>query len=118
MILGVGGFFFWVKFMVKGPDAVVSAELTDIRTGKIDAAYDLLTTSYKSQISRETFETMINSHPVIKANKDFTFNEKHIDNDSAHYAGTVTSDKGDKEQVTVDFQKEGGEWKISSLELW
>ncbi|HWX23557.1 MAG TPA: hypothetical protein VN083_00880, partial [Vicinamibacteria bacterium] len=116
VIAAIGYGFF--QFVQKGAVDAATGEFTEIREGKIDAAYDRLSSSYKARLSREDFETLLNHHPAIRSNKDVAFSEKIIVNDNAHLAGTVTSSTGETEKITIELQKEGGAWKIASFELW
>jgi hypothetical protein len=118
ILLLAAAVFGYLRFAQQGAVDAVQGEFTEIREGKIDKAYDRLSSSYKARMTRGDFETLLNQHPVIRSNKEVKFPETQIVNDTAHLAGTVTSATGDTEKITVDLQKEGGAWKIASLELW
>jgi hypothetical protein len=117
MIAGAIGFFV-LRFAMKGPEDVVKTEIKDIKDGKIDAAYDLLTDDFKSRMPRDQFETFLNEHPGLKAEKSIDVNQNQIFNDTASVSGQVTSDTGGKEEFKAELRKDGSTWKITLFEVW
>jgi len=117
IILGVIGYF-GARYWIQGPQDTVKSALGEIRDGKVDKAYDRLSEIYKSRLSREQFESELNSHPGLKGYKSIEFTQVEVLNDVAQLRGLVTSDSGSKEEVRVELHKTGSSWEITLLEIW
>jgi hypothetical protein len=111
--LSVGGIY----FMTKGAADAVKADLEEIRGGRLDHAYEGLSSSYRSQLSRRDFEQLVARHPGLHDNADSTFLKRSVDNDTATVTGILTPHSGRPEPVTFKLVKEGGAWKISAIEF-
>jgi hypothetical protein len=101
--------------LTQGAAHAAHAELTLIRQGDLDSAYDGLSTSYKGELSREEFTRLVEEHPVLRDNRDATFFSRSFENDQAVLRGVVTSMSGQSEHIRVELVKEGGEWKVSDI---
>jgi FHA domain len=111
VVLVVGG-----VFLASGePVKAVRAQLTDIKAGRMDAAYNELSESYRAQLSREDFDGLVAQHPALKENGDSTFFSRSVSGDTAKLAGYLVSESGGREAVTYELVKEGGAWKISRI---
>jgi hypothetical protein len=101
--------------LTQGAAHAAHSELTLIRQGDLDSAYDALSTSYRREMSREAFTRLVEEHPVLRDNRDATFFSRSFENDRAILAGVVTSMSGQSEHLRVELVKEGGEWKVSDI---
>jgi hypothetical protein len=110
-----GGGMFGLFTALEGPKKVINAQLQEIKAGKGDAAYAHLSESYRARLSREDFDALVAAHPAMRDNKESTFSIQNIQNESAHYEGSLTATSGEKEGVTYELTKENGEWKITSI---
>jgi FHA domain/Domain of unknown function (DUF4864) len=108
----VGGGVF---VLTQGAARAVHSELALVRQGDLEAAYDALSTGYKSEMSREEFVQLVGQHPALQSNKDATFYSRSVHNDRAVLAGVVVSSSGESEHVRFELVKEGGEWKVSAI---
>jgi pSer/pThr/pTyr-binding forkhead associated (FHA) protein len=106
-----------IYFATKGPVEAIDKQLTEIKSGQIDAAYARLSQSYQAVVSRSDFERMIAAHATLRDNASSSFMSRSVKNNTAHLAGTLTSTANDKESVTYDLVKEDDAWKIMSIQF-
>jgi len=66
---------------------------------------------------RPAFEAFVSRHPGLRENADSTFWNRSVKNDTATLSGMLTSASGTRERVTYELVKEGGAWKISSIDV-
>jgi hypothetical protein len=108
-VLGGGAFF-----MTKGAADAAHAWLAEVRQGQLDAAYNEgLSSTYRSQLTREDFETLAGR---LRQGKDATFWQRSIDNDRAVLKGILSTESG-RRPITLKLVKEGGAWKIDEVDL-
>jgi hypothetical protein len=116
MTLLGGGCFAALYFGTAAPVAAARAEISAVKAGDIDAAYALLSSEYRQQVSRGSFEAFVTKHPGLRENTDSTFMSRSVQNDTAKLAGVLTH-SGGAEPVIFELVKENGSWKISSLRV-
>jgi len=97
--------------------AVTRHQLAALKGGDIDGAYARLSGSAQARMSRSAFEAFVARHPGLRENKDSTFWSRSVKNDTATLSGLLTSASGTRERVTYELVKEGGQWKISSIDV-
>ncbi len=112
-----GGLYFMTKSAVDG----VQAPLAALRSGSVDEAYGHMSSEYQARVSREDFAALLEAHPSLKDNADANFwppnGSVQVVNDRARLTGTLTSRSGVSEKVSFELVKEGGSWKISTLDV-
>lgn len=106
-----------VYVTTQAPVEAIRAQLGELREGNAAAAYARLSQSYQSQMSEEQFELFVAQHPAIRKNADSSFWHRSVKNDEAEISGVLTAQSGETESVRYHLVKEGGEWKISSIEV-
>ncbi len=106
-----GGVFFFTQGAAQG----VEDHLAALRSGDRDAAYAMLSESYRTRLTREDFEQMLSEHPSLGANQSSSFSNRSVDNDTARLSGTLTSQSGGVEPIVFELVKEGGTWRISEI---
>lgn len=93
--------------------------LSDIRDGKLDAAYGVTSPGYKQRVSRQAFEAFIKEHASLKQ-------QLELDPDPADIIPAADPDKGTykfqvkrsgKPEFLLRFVKENGVWTIDGLDL-
>jgi hypothetical protein len=104
-----------IYFMSKGPVEAVRAQLTELKGGQVDAAYERLSQSYQSVLSREDFERLVAAHPSLRDNADSTFTSRNVQMGTAQISGKLTAASGEEEKVTYALVKESEAWKISGI---
>lgn len=112
----IGGSLF---LMTKGAVEAVQGELRLIKAGNVEAAYEGLAESYRSEMSRKQFERLIASHPGLKDNAQALFwppvGSVKVENDVGHLTGVLVSGSGQRETATFDLRKENGAWRITGI---
>ena len=104
--------------MTSGAATAAHTTLRQIKSGDLDGAYAGLASSYRAEMSREEFETLVERHPGLKNNLDATFWNRSVTNDRGTLKGVLTPDGGGApEQVTIELRKEDGAWKISGIQF-
>jgi hypothetical protein len=101
----------------RGPVDAVRGQLREVKAGQTEAAYARLSTSYREVVSREAFAGFVLRHPALKDNADSTFLSRSIQNDRAELEGFLTGSGGEREQVRYRLEKEGGDWKVTAMEV-
>ncbi|PYQ02342.1 MAG: hypothetical protein DMF83_23830 [Acidobacteria bacterium] len=110
----IGGAAFW---MTGDAVAAVRSQLRELKGGDIDGAYARLSGSAQARMSRPAFEAFVGRHPGLRENTDSTFWSRSVKNDTATLSGLLTSASGTRERVTYELVKEGGAWKVSSIDV-
>jgi hypothetical protein len=110
----IGGAAFW---MTGDAVAAVRSQLHELKGGDIDGAYARLSSSAQARMSRPAFEAFVARHPGLRENTDSTFWSRSVKNDTATLSGLLTSASGTRERVTYELVKEGGAWKVSSIDV-
>jgi hypothetical protein len=99
----------------------VSAQLTDLRKGRIDEAFGRLSQEYQARLSRADFERAIAAHPALKENAEGLFwppaGSVHVVNEGGRVSGTLVSASGQRENAVFDVVKESGQWRIAAIEV-
>ncbi len=93
---------------------IASEFYKDVSNKNIDAAYLLLVQG--DSTSKETFKKFIESHPKYYEIVSTSFSGRSIEGNKAILKGSATLTDGSKLQITVEEEKIGGSWKITSLE--
>jgi hypothetical protein len=110
----IGGAAFW---MTGDAVAAVRSQLRELKGGDIDGAYARLSGSAQARMSRPAFEAFVGRHPGLRENTDSTFWSRSVKNDTATLSGLLTSASGTRERVTYELVKDGGAWKVSSIDV-
>jgi len=106
-----GGVFYFTQGAAQG----VEDHLEALRSGEHDAAYEMLSESYRARLTPEDFARMLIEHPSLAANQSSSFSSRSVDNDTARLSGTLTSETGGVEPVVFELVKELGAWHISDI---
>ncbi len=105
-------------FMTAGAAQAAHATLRQIKSGDLDGAYAGLASSYRAEMSREEFESLVERHPGLKDNMDATFWNRSVTNDRGTLKGVLTpAGGGAPERVTIELRRENGTWKVSGIQF-
>lgn len=115
VLLGIGLFAGSLWFATKGAADAVTAHITQVKEGQVEAAYRATSQTFQSQVSLEEFQAIVDAHPSLRNNKDATFPSRSVHNDTGTLRGVLTSTAGGVEGVTFELVKEGSEWKVSRV---
>jgi hypothetical protein len=115
-LVGVGAVLGPTYWKSRAVVDAVRAQLKEIREGDLDAAYALNDARYRAAHPPEAFANFVARHPGLKSNIDAAFSSRTVEGSSARLAGTLSHASG-SEVAAYELVQEGGEWKISALEV-
>jgi hypothetical protein len=93
-----------------------NAQIKDIADGDVGAAYARTSATYRAGHTPEAFAAFVERHPGLRRNTGTTFGTRSVENDTAKISGTLTHGAG-SEKAFYELVKEGGDWKVSALEV-
>jgi hypothetical protein len=119
LLLALGGF--GAKFVgpyLRSRPAVraAQAQIKDMVEGDMDAAYAKTAERYRAAHPPDAFAAFVERHPGLRRNTETTFKGRTAEGDTARLSGTLAHAAG-TEGVLYEVVKEGGEWKVSGLEV-
>jgi hypothetical protein len=103
-------------FATRGAVEAVRAQITAIKAGDMDAAYQHMSDSYRASHTSADFGAFVGRHPGLKENSDSTFTTRNVNNDKAHLEGYLMAASGAKETVSYELVK-SGDWKIDDIKF-
>lgn len=113
-LFGVTGGILFTERLVD----VIDHQLTMLRQGDIDQAYELYTSKdFQSQTSLDQFRHFIKAYPVLQHNQAAHFNQRTIKDRIAVLKGNLISDEHHSIPIEYRLVKEEGKWKILSIRL-
>jgi hypothetical protein len=115
--LAFAAFMAWTWLMVEEPAAAVRTQLEEIRSGRIDAAYQRLDASSRQTLTEADFARFVSRHPSLEDNADATFNDRSVENNTARLSGVLRSSDDQSEEVTYELVKEEGAWKVAAIQF-
>jgi len=101
-------------FATRGAVEAVRAQITAIKAGDTEAAYQHMSDSYRASHTSADFGAFVARHPGLKENSDSTFTTRNVNNDKAHLEGYLMAASGAKETVAYELVK-SGDWKIDDI---
>lgn len=87
--------------------------LTDVRGGKVDAAWAGTSAEFKSLMGRDAFRTFVKSKKALKAAAEFERSER-VERDGLHLVECYYRSQGSG-TVKVILAPEAGTWKVERL---
>ena len=106
----------------KGSVDVVQTFLSDVRQGRMDDAYGLLSSDLRARMSERAFEQTVSDHPTLKDNVEGRFSffqggSVNITNNRGRIRRPLVSSTGLRETAIFTIVNESGTWRISGLRL-
>jgi hypothetical protein len=114
---GIGFLVYKAAGAMQAPVEAVKAQLADVKAGNLDAAYDRLAPAYQTEVSKEEFQAFAGKHAGFGQNKDTTFNNRSLMNDTASISGSLKSTSDESENASFKLVKQGAAWKVTSIEV-
>lgn len=112
--LGIG----FVLFMSHGNiSSTTIKQLTLIKNGDIEDAYNMSSTGFKEATSLEVFTAYVNSNPIFNDFKKVSFTENQMKDDTAYLKGIIDGASGGQMSAEYQLVKEDGKWKILAIRL-
>jgi hypothetical protein len=88
-----------------------------LTSGQVDAAYASTADKFKNVGTEDQFKSFLQDSPILTEVASENFNDRSIVGSDATLKGTITGMDGSSSPITIDEVQEGGQWKISGLEL-
>lgn len=109
---------FFVMFTTSGVTSTVRDQISAIRSGDIDKAYTVYTSSeFKSTTSMDDFSNFVNHFSALKNNKSITIEQREVRNDDGYIDATLQSLDGSVMYIQYRLIKEDGHWKILGIRV-
>ncbi len=122
LVFGIFFLFFvsivmFVILATSGLTDVARAQLDAIRNHDYNKAYSYTSSQFQQVTTEEEFEKFVKAQPVMMDSKSASFYNREVENDRGMISGTIEGKDGEALPVVYYFIKEGGVWKILSIEL-
>jgi hypothetical protein len=117
IIAGIAAGLFGLTSLFSGPTDPAKQFITDLSTGNTEAAYAKTANVFKEATTEAQFNEFLVAFPLIGDVKEINLSSVNIENDVANVSGSVTTNDGTVSPVEVVLVKEGGDWKVASLDL-
>jgi hypothetical protein len=104
-------------YMTSGAADAAKAQLEDLKSGRLDAAYARFSEDYRARVSRDAFAAFVDRHPALKDHADSTFLSRNVANNRAQISGTLKAGSGASESVAYALVKQASGWVIEDLEV-
>lgn len=121
VIIGIVVFIFLIVFLAlratKGIVDVAQNQLTALRAGDVAKAYTYTSQDFQKATSLEDFKQFVQAYPSLSQNKQASFTSREIENNLGTLKGSLEAKDGAVTPIEYQLIKEGGQWKILSLQL-
>jgi hypothetical protein len=101
----------------QGAVAIVRQQASEIRAGKLDQAYGLFSSEYRSGVTLPMFRRWLHRQPTFSAVQDLHIWGRSVWRGTAVLWGSFQDDLGHSYPVRYSLVKEDGGWRIDSLEV-
>ncbi len=95
----------------------VKMQLTAMRTGQVQKAYDYTSADFKRETSFDTFKEFVEQIPALNSNVGVSFTTTEIKNNQAFLQGTVTAADGSVTPIEYLLIFEDDQWKILGIKI-
>jgi len=96
---------------------VIDLQLDAIRKGDIQLAYTYTSKEFQRATPYDGFVKFLDAYPALKNNKEISFGERSMSNDTGKVTATLTANDGSVTPIQYSLVKENGEWKILGFVL-
>lgn len=98
---------------------IINDFLKTLRDGNEEKAYYTYTTEeLQAKTPLKEFQKLVETNPVLKNNKLYSFQSFYFDNGIAIFQGSLISAFGDSMQTEFDLKPVGPSWKIDGIHLF
>jgi flagellar basal body-associated protein FliL len=83
-----------VYYFTSGLTGIAHEQLSAIKSGNIEAAYNTTSTAFQQNTSLEKFKNYIDQHPILKNYKSVRFTTRNIESGNGYIGGTIEDESG------------------------
>ncbi|MCI0416207.1 DUF4864 domain-containing protein [bacterium] len=112
------GIFVYYIFKVTGdPLKVVNMQLNALKENNMEKAYSYCSENFKQITNYQSFQDFVSGNPQLKNSKEFTSNNREIEQGVAKLKGNLVSMEGSASPAEYHLVKEGRSWKVQYIDL-
>jgi hypothetical protein len=101
----------------QGAVAVVRQQATEIRAGKLDQAYELFSSDYRSSITLPMFRRWLHRQPALSSIQNLHIWGRWAGSGIVTLSGSFQDDFGHSYPVRYSLIRENGDWRIDSVQV-
>lgn len=106
-----------IYLMNSGMTVAIYQQLSALRAGHIDKAYEMTSRDFRAATSLSDFEEFVNHYTPLKNNKSVTLSDRDRQDEAGSVKATLYSTDGVAIQVEYMLVKEEGSWKILGIQV-
>ena len=101
----------------RGAVAVVREQATEIRAGKLDQAYGLFSSDFRSSMTLPMFRRWLHRQPALSSIQNLHLWWRNAGSGIVTLAGSFQDDFGHSYPVRYSVIRENGDWRIDSVQV-
>lgn len=113
----IGFFVYYIFNATADPLKVVNLQLGALRENNLEKAYSFCSVGFKQNTNYENFQSFVNGNPQLKNSKEFTSNNREIEQGTAKLKGNLVADTGSTAPAEYHLVREGRAWKVQYIDL-
>lgn len=106
-----------VFYFTSGLTGPANEQLSAIKSGKIETAYNMTSKAFQQATSMDNFKIFIEQNPILKDYKSVSFTQRNIESGSGYISGTIENADGSQMKIEYQLVKEDDKWKIQAMQL-
>ncbi|MCP5539122.1 MAG: zinc-ribbon domain-containing protein [Akkermansiaceae bacterium] len=116
-VIGIGALVMLLGAMTKPLVTAADGHFAALRSGNDQAAYEMTAQAFKENTSLSDYQAFINQRPILRQVTGSSYSSKNIENDKGTLEGALIAEDGQQIPIQIILFKEGGEWKIVSIDF-
>ena len=101
----------------QGAVAVVREQATEIRAGKLDQAYGLFSSDFRSSMTLPMFRRWLHRQPALSSIQNLHIWGRWAGSGTVTLSGSFQDDLGHSYPVRYSLIRENGDWRIDSVQV-
>ena len=101
----------------RGAVAVVREQASEIRAGKLDQAYGLFSSDFRSSMTLPMFRRWLRRQPALSSIQSLHIWWRQAGSGTVTLAGSFQDDLGHSYPVRYSVIRENGDWRIDSVQV-
>jgi hypothetical protein len=113
----IGFFIYYVFYLTGDPLKVVNQQLVAMREDNLEKAYEYCSSGFKNITNYQNFQSFVRGNPQLTNSKEFSSNNRSIENNVAKLKGNLISQDGGTTPAEYHLVKEDRVWKVQYIDL-